>query len=344
MATRHRELPRLNIPAPPHMRPPMLFDGREQAMFSPGLPTALQASFHPQFNHTPLQTPMHPFFAPQFPGGPPGRPIHMHQAHPSVAQLAAIGVHPPNGLPNPPAPMTPLGHPPIPSMMMGGGPGFPHNSRNRRTTSMSIGGPPKAVLGGPARKPSPMPPAAVKPPTPGPVPPVKKMTVNLPRETIPGENGQSATHPTWARFPLTPPPNSVSCDLAPRELTSAEVYPPDAWKYTVPDTIDVFLPGKVRTFLLPRRRTPVLMDVPSALLIFYLKSAWDAVKHRAIEEKLESLGVERGERHSGPRLLGPHPRAASVRSAHALARVGQIMSLTISSLDIVSSGPCIVVF
>jgi hypothetical protein len=30
------------------------------------------------------------------------------------------------------------------------------------------------------------------------------------------------------------------------EITSIELYPPDSWRQDIPDTVDVFLPGKVR--------------------------------------------------------------------------------------------------
>ncbi|KAI9452399.1 hypothetical protein BJY52DRAFT_1226104, partial [Lactarius psammicola] len=52
----------------------------------------------------------------------------------------------------------------------------------------------------------------------------------------------------------------------------------------IPSTIDVFLPGK---------------------------SAWDAVKKKFIDEKLEKLGVEKGSGSSMPHIHAPHARAAS---------------------------------
>jgi hypothetical protein len=199
-----------------------------------------------------MQTPMQRFFDHQPPGAP-GRPAHLaHKGHPSMAQLAAVGIHPPNGVPMSSVPMTPVGQGQFPHMM-GGGPGFGQQNalRNRRSASISIGGPPKAVLGGPARKLSPMPPTAASAPAPGQVLQGKKVTVNLPKETVPGEDGQPATRPEWARTPLQSIVVTTKRDLRPPELTSSEAYPPDSWRLSVPNTLDVFLPGKVRTFRLP---------------------------------------------------------------------------------------------
>lgn len=203
-------------------------------MFSP----ALQQGFHPSFpmNNNAMQTPMQPFFNPQPPHAP-GRPTH-HQGHASIAHLAAAGIRPPNGFP-----ITPLGgHFPRASMM--GIPGHPsgHPFPNRNRRQLSIGGPPKAVLGGPARKLSPLPLAAVTP-----VPPpqkVKKINVNLPKETVLGEEGQPATRPIWARTTLDGFEYKDQA-IVPVELTSRESFPPDNWRNQIPDTLDVFLPGKV---------------------------------------------------------------------------------------------------
>lgn len=108
---------------------------------------------------------------------------------------------------------------------------------------MSVGGPPKAVLGGPARKPSPLPVATPSPPTPAPQK-VKKINVNLPKETVVGENGQPATPPPWAR-PVFDGFEFKDQDISPVELTTAESYPPDDVRNHIPDILEVFLPGKV---------------------------------------------------------------------------------------------------
>lgn len=42
------------------------------------------------------------------------------------------------------------------------------------------------------------------------------------------------------------------------------------------------------------------------------KGAWDDIKRRVIEEKLERLGVERGSGSTVPHIHAPHARAASV--------------------------------
>ncbi|KAF9229826.1 hypothetical protein BS17DRAFT_771977 [Gyrodon lividus] len=272
MASQPRQpLPRLSIPPSLTMQQP--YDGR-QVMFSPSLPTCLQQSYHPPpFQIAPpLQTPMQNFF-PQQPPNAPGRPTYLHhKGHASIA-------HFPGFLPQSAIPITPLGQgfpmmvPPF---------GQPFIPRNRRTPSVSVGGPPKAALGGPGRRHSPLPPP---PPPPPAAQKGKKVVVNLPVETIPGTEDQSPTRPPWARTPIPMASHEVP-EVAPPEIATGEPYPPDAWRYNVPDTVDVFLPGKV---------------------------AWDALKQRVIEEKLEKLGVERGSGGSLP-LHAPHARAASISS------------------------------
>jgi hypothetical protein len=71
----------------------------------------------------------------------------------------------------------------------------------------------------------------------------------------------------------------------------------------IPDTVDVFLPGKVSC-----------SSTSSPFLQFVVQAAWDAVKNKFIEEKLEKLGVEKGSGgHSTiPHIHAPHARAASV--------------------------------
>ncbi|GLB36623.1 hypothetical protein LshimejAT787_0309110 [Lyophyllum shimeji] len=274
MAGRPRDpLPRLNINPPMNMpQPGMNFQG--QPMFSPAV-----QGFHPPYPMpNSIQTPMQPvFFNPQPPPAP-GRPTH-HQGRASIANFAAAGIHPPNGFP-----VTPLaGHFPRPSMMGISGQPLAHPFPNRNRRQLSIGGPPKAVLGGPQRKVSPLPVGATSP-----VPPqkVKKVNVNLPKETIPAEEGQPATRPAWARN-LLDGFEFKETDIPPVELTTAEAYPPDEWRKQVPNTLDVFLPGK---------------------------RAWDEMRQKAIEEKLEKLGVERGSGSNVPHIHAPHARAASISS------------------------------
>lgn len=202
-------------------------------MFSPGLPTSIQQSYHPlPFHIAPssLQTPMQPFFPPQPPNAP-GRPTYQHhRGHSSVAHFP--GFPPPTAIP-----ITPLGQgfpmvvpPPF---------GQPFIPRNRRAPSVSIGGPPKAPLGGPGRKHSPLPPAPPVPAQKG-----KKVIVNLPVETIPGTEDQSPSRPPWARTPMPTTGHEEPVVILP-EITTVEPYPPDNWRRHIPDTVDVFLPGKV---------------------------------------------------------------------------------------------------
>lgn len=176
--------------------------------------------------------------------------------------------------------MTPLGSAFPPQM----GPPFgqPFIPRNRRTPSVSIGGPPKAPLGGPGRKHSPLPPPHAAP---TPAPKGKKVVVNIPVETIPGNVGEVSTRPPWARTPVAAS-NVEEPEVIAPEITSIELYPPDSWRLDIPDTVDVFLPGK---------------------------AAWDAIKLNVIEQKLERLGVERGSGGTLP-IHAPHARASSISS------------------------------
>ncbi|KAL1740766.1 hypothetical protein HDZ31DRAFT_76658, partial [Schizophyllum fasciatum] len=279
MAMHSREaLPRLNIGPPSlQMQQPMSF--AQGQMFSPALPTSLQQGFHPPF---PMHTPMQQQFAyPMPPPSAPGRPSH-HAAAASVAHLAAMGIHPPNGPPI----ITPVGgHFPRGSVMLGP-PGMPPPFGHKRR-NMSIGGPPKAVLGGPQRKTSPLPPGTSTASTSAAPVKAKKITVNLPKETIPGEDGAPSTRPPWARAPLDAPFEYKDVPIPAAEMTSAALFPPDAYRYAMPPTIDVFLPGKQN---------------------------WDKLKQMAIEEKLQKLGVERGSGSNVPHIFAPHARAASISS------------------------------
>ncbi|KAA1475416.1 hypothetical protein DENSPDRAFT_783512 [Dentipellis sp. KUC8613] len=277
----HRpQLSRLQLPSF-HSQQPV------QPLFSPGLPTAIQQGFHapppfmPMGGPQALQTPMQPGFFPPPPGAP-GRPMG-HRAQASLA-LAAAGIHPPMGVP-----MTPLGQAFPPGMMLGGGggPSFPQPFvPKRRQPSVSIGGPPKAALGGAGKNYRPPSPTKVVAPA---APKPKKGAVNFPKETIPGKEGEPATRASWARTPLKPEEVPVHEEVKPLEATTGEIYPPDFWRREIPDTVDVFLPGKV---------------------------AWDAIKQRAIEEKLEKLGVEKGagSYSTVPHIHAPHARAASISS------------------------------
>ncbi|KAF8971587.1 hypothetical protein BDZ97DRAFT_1787214 [Flammula alnicola] len=219
MSKRRDPLPRLNIAPNINMQQPM--GGPGQALYSPALPTSLQQSFHPAF---PMANPSS------------GRPTH--HAHQASIQLAAAGIHPPNF-------MTPVAtHFPRPSLMLGPGgqpqaPSHPFPNRNRR--QLSIGGPPKAPL-----------PVAIGPNA-TPVVPVapqkqKKMIINLPKETVAGEEGEPATRPSWARSPLANTFAYEDTPVIPVDISTADSYPPDSWRLGLPNSIDVYLPGKVSTF------------------------------------------------------------------------------------------------
>lgn len=220
----------------------------------------------------PLQTPMQPFFQPQPPNAP-GRPAYAHhKAHASMVPYP--GFPPPTAIP-----ITPLGQG-FPSHIMAPSFGQPFIPKIRRQPSISIGGPPKAPLGGPGRKHSPM---AIQPPAT--MQKGKKIVVNLPIETIPGTNDDPPSRPSWARTPM-PTTSTEEPVVLPLEIHTADMFPPDAWRYSIPNTVDVFLPGKF---------------------------AWDTLKQRLIEEKLEKLGVEPGCGGSLP-IHAPHARAASISS------------------------------
>lgn len=164
--------------------------------------------------------------------------------------------------------------------MMLGNPGGPPPFLNRNRRQPSIGGPPKAVLGGPGRKNSPLPVAA-----PTPVPKVKKHTVNLPKETPQNDDGEPSTRPSWARTNVDHPFEYADVSIPPPESSSRDFYPEDNWCRAIPDTLEVFLPGK---------------------------SSWDEIQRQLIEEKLEKMGIEPVQRE--PPVHVPHARAASISS------------------------------
>jgi hypothetical protein len=75
--------------------------------------------------------------------------------------------------------------------------------------------------------------------TTAPPPKSKKLAVNLPKETIPGEEGEPSTRATWAREPLRDPPEQE--DVPGPELDTAQALWED------PDVLELFvyLPSKV---------------------------------------------------------------------------------------------------
>ncbi|KAG6890997.1 hypothetical protein C0992_011274 [Termitomyces sp. T32_za158] len=269
MARPQDHLPRLNVP---HFNFPQSgLNFQPQPMFSPPV-----QNYRPALPN-PIQTPMQPFFSQP----PLARPLH-HPGRASIAHLASVGIHPPAGF-SPSPTVGPHHFPPVVGSIPGPSSSHPFPNRNRR--QLSIGGPPKAVLGGPARKLSPLP--AVAPVSAVAPQKVKKVNVKLPKETISaGQEGQPLTREPWARN-LLDGFEFQEQEAVPVELTSAESYPPDEWRYHIPDTLDVFLPGKL---------------------------AWGEMKQKEIEEKLEKLGVERGYGSNVPHIHAPHARAASISS------------------------------
>lgn len=143
--------------------------------------------------------------------------------------------------------MTPLGQGQFPPNIMLGQGGQPYPQRRGRQPSVSIGGPPKAQLGGPGKNhvPTPLTPAATAATASATAVKTKKAIVSFPKETIPGEDGQPATHPEWARVPIPIDEVPEQLPLPPPVIDTREIYPEDMWRQKLPDTIDVFLPGKV---------------------------------------------------------------------------------------------------
>lgn len=249
MSVHHRQPTLGRLMIPPNL---CLQQPGQAVMFSPSLPTVIQQGFGPPFVgpiHGNVMTPMQANFMPTLPIA--GRPIN-HRARASIAQLAAAGIPPPIGPPL--TPLLPGQFPPgVPPMLMQP-PQF--QPRSRRAPSVSTGGPPKAVLGGPGAKnrvttdtaPTPI---AVAPPQ-----KIKKVIVNIPRETIKtGEGVQGddelPRREIWSRVPLRASEIPETVDLAPPEATSVELFPPEEWRSRMPPTIDVFLPGKVCNLILP---------------------------------------------------------------------------------------------
>lgn len=245
-----RQLSRLQIPPVVGQQQSFVF-GDNAPAFSPGLPTAINVGAHNTFpmpqHQLPLQTPMQSHFFPRQPPGAPLRPgPGMHRAHPSIVQLAAAGILPPQGMP-----ITPLGQVGFPNPMVP--PPQPFVPRSKRTQSVATGGPPKAILGGPQRKvePKPVVVVAVAPP-----PKAKKVIVNLPKETM-QEGEEKGARKSWARTPLPSSDVPRYDQVPPPELTSAEPFPSDAWRKSLPPTVDVFLPGKVAFFAFASACVPV---------------------------------------------------------------------------------------
>ena len=238
MSVHHRQptLGRLMIPPNLSLQQP-----GQTAIFSPSLPTSIQQGFHPPFvGHIPgnVMTPVQAEFM-HMPMPTAGRPIN-HRARASIAQLAAAGVPPPMGVP-----LTPLlsGQFPqgVPPMLI---PTPQFQPRSRRAPSVSTGGPPKAVLGGPGAKNRVTTEAVPTPATIAPPQKTKKVIVNIPRETIPVEgNGEDPDHEApprreiWARIPLRPSEVPEIVDPVPPETISVEPFPPENRRTQLPPNV-----------------------------------------------------------------------------------------------------------
>jgi hypothetical protein len=203
--------------------------------------TAVHQGFPPAFPpQSLLQTPIQPSFFPP-PTGVPHRPIHPgHRSQASVA-LAAAGIHPPPGIP-----VTPLAQSQFPPAAFAPPQFPPFHPRSRRQPSLSTGGPPKAQLGGAGKNYRPPSPTAVAVANaPAQNQKSKKAVVNLPKESVPGIDGEPSTRTSFARTPiplhLVPPQPSTSSP----DVISAVIHPPDSLREIIPATVDVFLPGKV---------------------------------------------------------------------------------------------------
>ena len=244
-----------------------------QPLFSPALPSALQTQFKPSMSHglphplslsnnmntmqTPIQSQFFPQPVPFIPGHHQRNSIvGVHNLNP---QFALQG---PNPLPALAAtiPLTPGFNagfqqhqmPPhlvnAPSAGAQGGHGrsgsmsLPFN-RNRRQGSVSLGGPPKATLGGPMNK-------HTAPPMTNPASSAailektlkgKKLVVKVPNER-PEEDGSV---PQFARFPV-PISELPHFEEPPAvDTATAALYPDEKSRGELPRTIEVFLPGKV---------------------------------------------------------------------------------------------------
>ena len=119
--------------------------------------------------------------------------------------------------------------------------GQPFIPKSRRTPSM-IGGPPKATLGGPNRKVSPMPPtvqaAAIAEKL-----KAKKIPVKLPAESEEIDlSVEGARKSLWTRSVSATYESSEVASLPPPSITTGAVHPDESHKTNLPDTIDICLP------------------------------------------------------------------------------------------------------
>jgi len=260
---------RINVP------PNMAQQSGGQPLFSPALPTALQTQFRPSmpshgFSHphnlsnmNPMQTPLQSQFYPQV---LPFIPGHQQRGsivgpHNMMPQFSLQGGNHVNSMP-----LTPGFNPAFQANQLPphlanvapmagpqGGHGrsgsvtMPFKAHNRKQGSISLGGPPKATLGGPMNKhtaapmTNPASSAAVLEKTlKG-----KKLAVKIPNE----KSTEDGSMPTFARIPVPVSQLPPLKEHFAVETTTAALFPEERPKGEMPKTIDVFLPGKVSPHL-----------------------------------------------------------------------------------------------
>ncbi|KAG8942547.1 hypothetical protein FRC04_003618 [Tulasnella sp. 424] len=298
-----RQLSRLNINAA-SFNP----GGPETALFTPhGFATAGPQSAFP-FSANPMQQQQQHLQQQRTIGHHGSHPsmsmsMSMHRSRPSLANIP--GFMPPMSAA---VPMTagphmanfPVNPFPVPPTPGGSQQQFPNQQpphqqpyRQRRQQSISIGGPPRAALGGPQRKATTPTPAAAATSTvvEG---KVRKVVVKLPKETLedePTEQDQegnpvassSRSRPTWARSPIPPDSLPEQALPAPPQIASVEIYPSHSPEEEEGGGDSAESSTAAATVVLPRR------------------NAWDVYRKNIIEEKLAKLGVE----PSGFPGLGP---------------------------------------
>lgn len=179
--------------------------------------------------------------------------MSMHRSRPS---LAAIPGFLPGG-PMTAGPNIPTFNPfPIPPTPGGTQQQFPNqlqppHFRSRRQQSISIGGPPKALLGGPQRKVSPSPNAVASAPTPD----IKqrKINVKLPKESSAdadtidnGDASAASSSYSWRRTPIPSDALPPLPDIVPPEITSVtENRDSESSEGVNPAEVTVTLPRRV---------------------------------------------------------------------------------------------------
>lgn len=237
-----------------HVPPSLAQQAGGQPLFSPALPTVLQTQFRPTMPHglphplslmNPLQTPMQAQFFP-----PPSPFVPGHNQRGSLVGLPPhFAIPGQNMIPGVNAPLMQQNMPN--NQPMGHGHGrsssvsLPFN-RNRRQGSISLGGPPKATLGGPQNKHVAAPltnpataAAALEKTIKG-----KKLVVKPPIE---GPDVEGIAR-EFTRYPVPLDELPVFEEPGPLDVSTVEIYPEERPRDQFPRTLEVFLPGKVCSF------------------------------------------------------------------------------------------------